>query len=69
MRHVKGARACAWILTLLLAGAPASAQQTSPTVAPDRAAQAMAVLQRMAVLLAQAQRFSLPLLNLDKRQC
>jgi hypothetical protein len=58
MRHVKVTLACAWTLTLLLAGAPGSAQQTSPTAAPDSAAQAMAVLQRMAELLSQAQRFS-----------
>jgi hypothetical protein len=58
MRHVKGALACAWTLALLLAAAPGSAQQTGgPTAVPDSAARAMAVLQRMAELLAQAPRF------------
>jgi hypothetical protein len=57
MRHVKVALACAWTLALLLAGTPGSAQQTGPTAAPDSAAQAMAVLQRMAELLAQTPRF------------
>jgi hypothetical protein len=60
MRYVKAALACAWTLALL-AGAPGSAQQTGPTAAPDSAAQAMAVLQRMAELLSQAPRFSVTL--------
>ena len=61
MRHVKVALACAWTLTLLLAGAPGSAQQTGPTAAPDSAAQAMAVLKRTTELLSQAPRFSVTL--------
>jgi hypothetical protein len=61
MRHVKVALVCAWTLTLLLAGAPGSAQQTGPPAAPDSAAQAMAVLRRMAELLSQAPRFSVTL--------
>ena len=58
MRQVKIAMVCAWTLALLLAGAPGGAQQTGPTAAQDSATQAMAVLQRMAEFLAQAQRFS-----------
>jgi hypothetical protein len=61
MKHMKVALACAWTLTLLLAGTPGSAQQTGQTAAPASAAQAMAVLQRMAELLAQAPRFSVTL--------
>ena len=61
MRHVKVALACAWTLTLLLAGAPGSAQQTGPTAASDSAAQAMAVLKRTTALLSQAPRFSVTL--------
>jgi hypothetical protein len=57
MRHVKVGVVCIWTLALLLTGAPGRAQQTSPTTAPDSAAQAMAVLQRMAELLEQAPRF------------
>jgi hypothetical protein len=61
MRHVKIALACAWALTLLLAGAPGSAQQASPTNPQDSEAQAMAVLKRTTELLSQAQRFSVTL--------
>lgn len=48
----------AWALTLLLVGAPPRAQQASPTDPKHSEEQAMAVLQRMAALLSQAQRFS-----------
>jgi hypothetical protein len=47
----------AWALTLLLLSAPVHAQQTS-TANPEIDEQAMAVLQRMAEFLSQAQRFS-----------
>ena len=61
MRHVKIALACAWALAVLLAGAPGSAQQASPTNPQDSAAQAMAVLKRATELLAQAPHFSVTL--------
>ena len=48
---------------------PCQRTADQPNRCAGRAAQAMAVLQRMAVLLAQAQRFSLPPLHCDTRQC
>jgi hypothetical protein len=48
----------AWVLGLLLAGAPISAQQTGPTDQKKNEEQAMAVVKRMAEFLSQAQRFS-----------
>ena len=47
----------AWVLTLLLVGAPPRAQEAS-AANPEMEEQAMAVLKRMAALLSQAQRFS-----------
>ena len=57
LRHVKGTLVCTWALTLLLAGAPGSAQQTDSTTVRDSSERAMAVLQRMAELLEQSPRF------------
>src|SRR5215831_376892 len=57
MRHGRSGVVVAWALTLLLLSAPVRAQQ--PNAAnPELDEQAMAVLQRMAAFLTQAQRFS-----------
>ena len=61
MRQVQLGVVYAWALTLLLAGAPGSAQQPGPTAAQDSAERAMAVLKRTTVVLSQAQRFSVTL--------
>ena len=57
MRHVQGTLVCTWALTLLLAGAPGSAQQIDATAVRDSSERAMAVLQRMAEFLEQSPRF------------
>jgi hypothetical protein len=58
MRRVKIAVVGVWSLALLLVGGPGHAHQPGPTTEQDSAAQAMAVLQRMAEVLSQAQGFS-----------
>ena len=57
MRQVWLGVMLAWALTLLLMSAPVHAQETS-VANPELEEQAMAVLQRMAAFLSQAQRFS-----------
>ena len=57
MRQVRFGGVGAWALTLWLLSAPGQAQQPS-AAHPELDEQAMAVLQRMAAFLTQAQRFS-----------
>lgn len=57
MEQVRLGVVLAWALTLLLVSAPVHAQETS-VANPQLEEQAMAVLQRMAAFLSQAQRFS-----------
>jgi hypothetical protein len=58
MRQVRLGVMLAWVLTLLLVGAPPRAQQANLTDPKQNEEQAMAVLKRMTELLSQAQRFS-----------